>query len=87
MFVQLLDSLPHTVRGVGRELTGSQDPAPPVAPLRDEGSSQGRKRDRIIGLVGYIVVVGPHSDLHMVVIHWQKGDAYDYQTQGTASMP
>lgn len=68
---QLLDSLPHTVRGVGREIVGHRQLPQPVNSHGHGGLRQRRerKRDRTIDLVGFIIVVCTRSPPSIVVIH------------------
>lgn len=74
VFVQLLDSLPHTVRGVGQELMRGQQPGHPVHSHGHDNLRETRERDRITSVVGFIIVVCPHSELKIIVTHWQKDD-------------
>lgn len=60
-FVQLLENLPQTVRGVGRELYGSHEPTEPVLSHSYGDLTQQRKHDRLSSLVGFIVVVSPFA--------------------------
>lgn len=54
---QLLDQLPHTVRGVGRELLGSDVPSNAVLSHAFGDLKEQRNRDRMIEYLGYVVVV------------------------------
>lgn len=55
--MQVLDNLPHTVRGVGRELHGSHEPSEPISSHAYGDLEQQRKRDRVVVLLGFVVVV------------------------------
>lgn len=69
--MQLLDSLPHTVRGVGREIVGHQHLSEPVNSHGRGNLKQRRerKRERLVDLVGFTIVVCSRFEPSNVVIN------------------